>query len=57
VIAATLVQDWWQAGLAIIFGILAFYGVRNAIRRTRHERAQTAELRTEWETYQRRRDL
>ena len=52
--AATLVQNWWQAGVAVI-GILVFYIVRYAIRRNRRERAQTQELLAEWETYQRRR--
>ena len=51
--AAILVQNWWQVGLAVI-GIGLFYVVRHANRRARHERAQTAELRAEWETYQRR---
>jgi len=51
--AASVVQNWWQAGLAII-GILVFYVVRHSIRSARHQRAQTEELRAEWETYQRR---
>ena len=53
--AAFLVQDWWQIGLVVIaVGLL--YVVRLAKRRASHQRAQTQELLTEWETYQRRRD-
>ena len=51
--AAILIQNWWQVGLAII-GIVVFIVVRHAIRRARHERAQTEALVAEWETYQRR---
>ena len=53
--AAILVQNWWQAGLAIVVIVLLFR-IRNAIRRARHQRAQTEALVAEWETYQRRRD-
>ena len=52
-IAANLVQSWWQVALVII-GIVLLRIVRHAIRRARLERAQTDELRNEWEIYQRR---
>ena len=52
-IAANLVQSWWQVALVIV-GIALVKIVRHAVRRARDERAQTAELRNEWETYQRR---
>ena len=50
--AATLVENWWLAGLAII-GILLFTVVLHAIRKNRRERARTEELLAEWETFQR----
>ena len=52
-VLALLIPNWWQAALVII-GIVGFIVVRHAIRRIRHERAQTDALVAEWETYQRR---
>ena len=50
---AILIPNCWKAALVII-GIVGFIVVRHAIRRARHQRAQTNALVAEWETYQRR---